>query len=1063
MADNTLNIKISAEIDSLKQQLSQAVGAMNAATDKMKSGFQSVSSASAGMGDSITSGVFKGVTASKLLDLAISGIRQSFQQLIDSTLNYEKASRTLQYATGNGVTGMIMARKVANDLGLEFETVAKSYATIAAAAKGTSLEGYQTERMFRAVARAAATLGMSADDTKGVLTALGQMISKGKVQAEELRGQLGERLPGAFQLAARAMGLTTAELDKQLKDGKVLATDLLPKLTRVLEQEFSPANRTAASSLQASINRVKNAWTDFYLAIGQSGVTEVMTKTLSTFAKAINDFVKNGGLQTIIDLLKSKVLWVAATVLALYTFRTSILSLLGPLQSLGDAFRVQMHLAAMQGVTGIRAVIGSLASFINPVTLAIAAVAGLAFAWERLATAKDRARERAVAEIPAQVGEIQRTQTLANEYDKLVEKYNKAGTSAKEKTNIQHDLKIVLNELISISPEYAKRLSTETGKLIDQSAAIRQVITDSINLAKLKKSNIENELRLAEIEAKRVRESKQSYYSPSAARTGNDPFERWNLALTMAEEKVIAIKQDLAKVNSQLAILEAPAKPTPTTAKPTPDQKSKSDALDQAELRLEALRLQGMEKITLEEQKQYEIQQMSLKIEAERERLVKITKDKNATGEDKKRASEQLIRLDQIEKDNLAQIEEKFKNKILEINEKLQTDLTGQQEGGLAKRLADVQKHFDQLRKLQAQLGADSKVSGADIDAAQRAAEGRARIAQIKDDVSKLKTELADLAQVKGRALSSAEIQAYLDTWIQKGGTAADAAQKVGFELGVTRTATDGLRTGFDMFFNTSANRFTLWKDTVLDILKGIESGFTTLFSSVFTRGMTGAQKWDAAYKSLANSVVQALSKMAAQELISWGISKAKFAWDKVKAAWDTANTTKTVAEAGIKTTANTTEAGSSIFAAAAGFFKAHSLIPWVGFAIAAGFVLAMTGALDKIRGRAVGGLVTSPELTLLGEKGPEVVAPEKDFKDWARTFAAQGASIAMEIAGSRNLSNRYGYQAGSYAAGVPTGSGVAATAPVYQFNFSGTPLMTRRDIEDAVHQAHQGYAKRNG
>ena len=41
-------------------------------------------------------------------------------------------------------------------------------------------------------------MGLSADQTSGVLLALQQMISKGTVQAEELRGQLGERLPGAL-------------------------------------------------------------------------------------------------------------------------------------------------------------------------------------------------------------------------------------------------------------------------------------------------------------------------------------------------------------------------------------------------------------------------------------------------------------------------------------------------------------------------------------------------------------------------------------------------------------------------------------------------------------------------------------------------------------------------------------------------------------------------------------------------------------------------------------------------------------------------------------------------
>lgn len=53
---------------------------------------------------------------------------------------------------------------------------------------------------------AGSALALSKDQMDGVFLALGQMISKGKVQAEELRGQLGERLPGAFDMAAKAMG-----------------------------------------------------------------------------------------------------------------------------------------------------------------------------------------------------------------------------------------------------------------------------------------------------------------------------------------------------------------------------------------------------------------------------------------------------------------------------------------------------------------------------------------------------------------------------------------------------------------------------------------------------------------------------------------------------------------------------------------------------------------------------------------------------------------------------------------------------------------------------------------
>jgi tape measure domain-containing protein len=51
-------------------------------------------------------------------------------------------------------------------------------------------------------------LGLSVDDQRGIFKALEQMLSKGNVQAEELRGQLGERLPGAIYFSAKALGVT---------------------------------------------------------------------------------------------------------------------------------------------------------------------------------------------------------------------------------------------------------------------------------------------------------------------------------------------------------------------------------------------------------------------------------------------------------------------------------------------------------------------------------------------------------------------------------------------------------------------------------------------------------------------------------------------------------------------------------------------------------------------------------------------------------------------------------------------------------------------------------------
>ena len=146
-----------------------------------------------------------------------------------------------------------------NRLGMQFQDSAAAAKGFFAAGKGTSLEG-DLRKIYSSVSEAGTALSLSKDEMGGVFMALGQMMSKGKVQAEELRGQLGERLPGAFTLAAKSMGVTTAELDKMLEQGQVLAEDLLPKLADALHEKYGKAAIEAADGAAQSVNRMSTEW-----------------------------------------------------------------------------------------------------------------------------------------------------------------------------------------------------------------------------------------------------------------------------------------------------------------------------------------------------------------------------------------------------------------------------------------------------------------------------------------------------------------------------------------------------------------------------------------------------------------------------------------------------------------------------------------------------------------------------------------------------------------------------------------------------------------------------------
>ena len=215
---------------------------------------------------------------------------------LDAALQMDRLSKAYTTITGSSASAqqqLSYLYDVSNLLGLQFQSTAESAKTFFAAGKGSSLEK-DMNGIFEAVASAGAALALSQDDMQGAFLALGQMISKGKVQAEELRGQLGERLPGAFQLAAKAMNMTTAELDKFMADGKLTAEELLPKLAKVMKEDFGAAAEAASQGLQGAINRLSTEWTLFKSSLVDS---DAAVAGINAVRGAV------GGLQTAFDTL----------------------------------------------------------------------------------------------------------------------------------------------------------------------------------------------------------------------------------------------------------------------------------------------------------------------------------------------------------------------------------------------------------------------------------------------------------------------------------------------------------------------------------------------------------------------------------------------------------------------------------------------------------------------------------------------------------------------------------------------------------------------------------------
>ena len=188
-------------------------------------------------------------------------VTNALPYLKDTALALDRVENRMKFATNSTDEfnqAMRLTEDTANKLGLALVETQRGFATISASAQGTTLEGQPVVELFNAVSNASAALSLSADETNSVFLAFSQIISKGKVAAEELRGQIGERLPGAFNAAARSLGVTNQELDKMLQDGTVLAEDFLPKFATELNRVFGDQALKNADSLTATFNRILN-------------------------------------------------------------------------------------------------------------------------------------------------------------------------------------------------------------------------------------------------------------------------------------------------------------------------------------------------------------------------------------------------------------------------------------------------------------------------------------------------------------------------------------------------------------------------------------------------------------------------------------------------------------------------------------------------------------------------------------------------------------------------------------------------------------------------------------
>lgn len=180
-------------------------------------------------------------------------------------------------------------RKTADKLGVQFETLTSNYAKLVASLPAGT-QGLQiAEKAFMGVAAAARTLHATNQDTQLMFYAITQMASKGQVSMEELRRQLGEKLPGVMQIAAKALNTLPETLEAAIRKGVVSSEKFLPIFGDALIRTFGDSAEKASQSVSASINRLTNVWVDFVKEVLDSGAGQSIVAMFDALREKLSD------------------------------------------------------------------------------------------------------------------------------------------------------------------------------------------------------------------------------------------------------------------------------------------------------------------------------------------------------------------------------------------------------------------------------------------------------------------------------------------------------------------------------------------------------------------------------------------------------------------------------------------------------------------------------------------------------------------------------------------------------------------------------------------------------
>lgn len=219
---------------------------------------------------------------------------------------YKNQLQAVTSETGTFSNSLAFVDNLAQRFNVPLESARQGFVKLYASMQPTGFSQGQIEGLFTGISQASAAFGLSADKVDRVNYAFAQMASKGQIMSEELKGQLGDVLPGALSLFAEAAKMSIPEFSKAMEDGAFKGDAMIQVLENVgilMKVKFGAAAEGAAKTLQGALNGIQNNLKLMYEALGP-----VVDRMAAVFGPQVTSLIKN-----VTDVIKAFELGISTT------------------------------------------------------------------------------------------------------------------------------------------------------------------------------------------------------------------------------------------------------------------------------------------------------------------------------------------------------------------------------------------------------------------------------------------------------------------------------------------------------------------------------------------------------------------------------------------------------------------------------------------------------------------------------------------------------------------------------------------------------------------------------